>query len=562
MPQSVLSLERVLSLLPKRPDDSTLTEALFESKAEESAREGDALTIEVTPDRIDLLSEGGLGLYLQGALELVLGLPKLVVHSALPAAEIRVDPSVESVRPSIAGVLVSAPTESGVDEGTLAEAIRFQEQIHATTGRDRRAASLGIYPWDRISPPISYSLEPIDSVRFVPLGDSEERSGRWFFENHPLAQRYGAWARSKDQCLTLRDLRGEVLSLPPVLNSRAAGEARPGDRVLLLESTGTRASRVQESLALLLLVFAARNYSVFPVAVRGASGIEAGTPVFATRRIHLPGNLTQEISGLDLKAGEIEHLLARARLGVHPEAGGWGVEVPAWRPDLLTASDLTEEAILLRGVRPSEGILPPCTTRGRRRPESHFRHSVEDSLLGLGFSMLYTPVLVSGESVALLGRSASIRIANAASEQFSYLRDSLVLSLADVLGRNLRQGYPQRFAEVGPVLRRDPQAEGGASTRFHAGAFLASDTAGFADGAALVDYLLHRLDVLGVRAPAELPGTIPGRAARVRIAGDVVAELGEIHPEVLTARRVPVPVVWAELDLSALWTLVRRAATD
>ena len=53
-----------------------------------------------------------------------------------------------------------------------------------------------------------------------------------------------------------------------------------------------------------------------------------------------------------------------------------------------------------------------------------------------------------------------------------------------------------------------------------------------------------------------LPGAIPGRAARLRLAGEVVAELGEVDPEILTSLGVPVPVAWAEVDLSALWPLL------
>jgi phenylalanyl-tRNA synthetase beta subunit len=131
-----------------------------------------------------------------------------------------------------------------------------------------------------------------------------------------------------------------------------------------------------------------------------------------------------------------------------------------------------------------------------------------------------------------------------------------------VLAHNTRHAYPQRFAEVAPVLVRDPAAEAGATTRYHAGLVIADESAGFADAAALVEYLLRRLDVAAVREPLELPATIPGRAARARLAGETVAEMGEVHPEILTALGVPVPVAWAELDLSALWPLVARRDTD
>ncbi|EQD37369.1 phenylalanyl-tRNA synthetase, beta subunit, partial [mine drainage metagenome] len=137
----------------------------------------------------------------------------------------------------------------------------------------------------------------------------------------------------------------------------------------------------------------------------------------------------------------------------------------------------------------------------------------------------------------------------------------LLLSHLEVLARNTRHPYPQRFGEVGPVLRPDPAAESGAETRYHAGIVLAEEAAGFADGAARVELLLRSFDVGFVREPAVLGATIAGRAAVFRVAGESVAEVGELHPDVLTALGVPVPATWAELDLSALWSLGARRDT-
>jgi len=560
MPQSVLSWERVQSLLPVPVTESELDELLFVSKAELAGRDGDALTISVTPDRLDLLCEGGLAIHLAGALEAARGLPKL--RQAAPVSSgptFRVDGSVEPIRPWIAGLLVRSPDEAGLDAGTLAEAIRFQELLHATVGRDRRSASLGIYPWERVEPPVRYGLEPLADVRFVPLDGNEEVGGEAFFHDHPLAARYGALGRTGDRCLVLRDADGEVLSLPPVLNSRAAGEARTGDRELLLESTGTHPRTVEETLALLSLVFLARDWSVEPVAVEGpGERRDDGRHLVTPRTIDLSSALLREVGGVALPSVEVERRLARSRLSSRPHPGGWRVEVPAWRPDLGAPIDVVEDVLIAVPIRPEDGVVPPSPTRGRRRREVVFRRRVATDLLGLGFAAPNTTVLVGEAAVARLPGVAPIHVANPVSAEFAFVRDRLLLSHLDVLARNTRHGYPQRFAEVGPVVVRSTDAESGGATRYHASLVVASDDAGFAEAAALVDYLLRRQDVLAVREPAELPGLIPGRAARARIAGEAVAELGEVHPQVLSELGVPVPVAWAELDLSALGPLVAR----
>ena len=564
MPQSVLQRDRVLGLLPQPLSNAALADLLSISKAELEAQDAETLTISVTPDRLDLLSEGGLALYLEGATEVAKGIPReQMMGDRSATASFEVDRSVRALRPSIAGVLVAAPTDAGLDAATLAEAVRFQEILHATVGRDRRAASLGIYPYDRLVPPFRYALEPMSGVRFIPLDGSEEVSAEHFFRDHPMALRYGSLGRRENDCLTIRDARGTVLSLPPILNGRTGGEARVGDRRLLLESTGTRDRAAREVLGLLLVVFVSRGWSVAPVGlISDGAPPSDGRNVFAPRTVDLPAKTLYALSGTVYPSGEVERRLGRARLHGHPHGGGWSVEVPPWRPDLLTPVDLAEDVIIAEAISPEEGIVPPSLTRGRHRGETILRRRLAVTLLGLGFSAPHTSVLVSESAVERVRGATPIRLSNPPSAEFAFVRDRLLLSHIDVLSRNTRHGYPQTFGEVAPVVVPVPTAEAGAETRYHAGAIVARETAGFADAAALLDYLLRTVDIVSVREPAELPGTILGRAARVRVAGEAVGEVGELDPEVLAGIGVPVPVAWAELDVSRLFPLLGRRDTD
>ncbi len=221
-----------------------------------------------------------------------------------------------------------------------------------------------------------------------------------------MALRYGAFGRIENVCLTIRDSRGTVLSLPPILNGRTGGEARVGDRILLLESTGTRERAVREALGLLLVVFVSRGWSVAPVALHRDGHVTSdGRSVFAPRAVDLPAETLRALSGTAYPPGEVERRLGRVRLRAHPHAGGWRVDVPPWRPDLLTAVDLAEDVILAEAVAPAEGIVPPSLTRGRRRPETVFRRRIATTLLGLGLAAPYTSMLVSESTVRTDPRS-------------------------------------------------------------------------------------------------------------------------------------------------------------
>ena len=54
--------------------------------------------------------------------------------------------------------------------------------------------------------------------------------GRWVW-------RHSRWPTS---FLVLRDAKGQVLSFPPIINSREIGEVQIGDDQLFVEVTGTR----------------------------------------------------------------------------------------------------------------------------------------------------------------------------------------------------------------------------------------------------------------------------------------------------------------------------------
>ena len=561
MPRTTLSLDRLSATVGRATRRSELEERLFASKVELEKGEGDELAIEGTADRLDLLTEAGLALYLQGALGLARGLPPM--RSAEPhGLSLTVDTSVDPIRPAIAAVVVDPPEGHRLDAGLLAEAIRYQELLHATVGSGRRVASLGIYPVSHLHGPIRYASESITEVRFTPLEATAPVDGPSFFATHPMAAQYGAFGRAGEHCLTLRDARGTILSLPPILNSREAGEAAVGDDALLLESTGTSATRVADAVGLLSMVFVVHGWGVAPVPIQRAGGPAVTPRTTSPRNVHLSAHELDHLAGRSYPSPEAIDLLERSRFSAVPGTGGWSVEVPAWRPDVQTGTDLAEDILLAKGVRSEDGLLPASRTRGTRSPAARFRARISALLLGLGFVPLYTPVLVAGSTVRLTGRSEAIALANPVSDQLSHLRDAMFPSLVATLGRNRRAGYPQRFSEIGPVVVRDREAETGASTGYRAGALLAGERAAFADGAAWIDYVLRTLGTAGVREPAEIAATIPGRAAVVRLAGETVGWVGELAPAVLADLGVPVPAVWAELDLTALQPLIGDRASN
>jgi phenylalanyl-tRNA synthetase beta chain len=563
MPQARLVPARIQVAAGQAIPQSGWAERLFPTKAEfKEFHSPEEIVIEATADRLDLLCDSGLGMALGGSLGTYRGPIGLRAGPESRIGRIEVDDSVRPLRPEIGAVELTPPEGVTVDAGLLGEAVRFQELLHATLGLDRRLASFGLYSLERIRGPISYRSETADQVRFVPLDESASVTGGAFLASHPMAARYGGFGSTETGMLVLRDAAGAVLSVPPILNAEGPGSVRPGDGPLLLESTGTRRGRVADGIGLLMLPFVAAGWAVTPVPVSRAGEVETGATLVAGRSLLLTASGLTAIAGRAVPAREVESALASCRLAAVPTPEGWRVTAPPWRPDLLGEVDLIEEVLLAAGVRVEDGLMLPSATRGHRRPESDFRDRVAELLLASGFVPLHTPVLVGEGRAQRIGRVHALRLTNPVSEEVAVMRDRLLPSLVASLSRNVRHAYPQSLSEVGPVIVPDRTAESGGRTSWRAGFVRAGDGSGFADAAARIDAVLRRFGALGVREPAELPGLIPGRGAVLRVAGETVAELGELHPQILEAEKIPVPVSYGEIDLSALWPLVRRSATD
>ncbi len=553
MPQSTLSLDRINAVLPRPISEEALRETLFRTKVEPGAREGDRLTVEVTPDRLDLLDEAGLARELSGLLGLARGMGYAFEPAPIPGVEARQNASVSPLRGEFMAAALEAPAGGALDPGLVDEVIRFQELLHATTGRDRRAGSLGLYPLERLTPPFRYALEPIGQIRFTPLASSQETSGKEFYRTHPLALRYGALGQQGDLALTLRDREDRILSLPPVLNAAVHGEIRPGDRRILVEATGTRSARVRELIGYMLLPFVERGWKAYPVPIHGPEGTRDGREVLSPRKFLLLAAGAQRLLGVRLTAGElIEHLL-QARLGAELREGKVHVEAPPWRPDLLAEVDLVEEVAVARGYGRFQPLLPPSSTRGARSRSARREAQLREVALGMGFQELYTPALISGAAAGWgLALSEPLALVNPVSSEFSHVRSSLVPGLVAALARNTRSPYPQRAFELGPVVVRDGEAATGSRTdRDFALAESAAD-AGFARAAAWSQRLLGLFGLQAGREPLEVPGTLPGRSTQVRVAGERVLWMGEVHPRILSELHVPEPVAFLVVHCSPL----------
>jgi phenylalanyl-tRNA synthetase beta chain len=145
-----------------------------------------------------------------------------------------------------------------------------------------------------------------------------------------------------------------------------------------------------------------------------------------------------------------------------------------------------------------------------------------------------------------------IRIFNPMTENYEYVRNSILASLMTSESISGRSVFPHKIFEVGKIAYLDDSENYKSTTRQFAGFLHAGSDANFntiaAELQALFYYLSREYDV----EESADPRFIPGRAAVIIFNGKSIGVFGEIHPEVLENWGVTVPCTACEIDLDAL----------
>ena len=175
----------------------------------------------------------------------------------------------------------------------------------------------------------------------------------------------------------------------------------------------------------------------------------------------------------------------------------------------------------------------------------------DDGLLGAGYAVAHVGAAAIGaasERPEIMGRAL---LFVAMGEGLAVLGLVGGVLLMANLSLNVRERYPQKLFEVGDVVIRAYGSETRAERRLHLAAVVAHSRAGYAEAKGYLDALMRGLGVgdWGVGA-VDWPCFIPGRSAEIRLGGEPIGMIGEVHPEVLVGFGLENPVAGFELDLT------------
>ncbi len=529
----------------------------------------EVVRMELLAVRPDMFDPGGLARALRGYLEVETGLRIYEVGD--PVARVTVDPSVrdpKSLRPHIACAVIE---NVRFDADAVKVLMKLQENLHWALGRNRKLASIGVYDFDSVTDEIVYTTEDPDTYSFVPLGTpgtGEEplSSLRKILTEHPKGRAYKHLLASHRRYPILRDSEGQVLSMPPIINSELTKVDAKSSR-LFIDVTGLGRRIVLRTLNILTtsLLELLPDARARAVRIEGASDPEGSsvdgppltTPDLTPQRAVVSAAASARLIGIPLEPERAAALLRKMRHDVRiVDDDRLEVEVAAYRNDILHERDLMEDIAIAYGYHAIDLERLPAHTVGQPLRAEERTGSVREVLAGLGFQEVMTLVLTSDEEHdTALGRPIdrkAVRIANPISNEQTRLRTALLPGLFQIFRQNLHQPLPQRIFEVGDVTRLEDEAETGATEHCAVAFGIVDPKTGFTDSRAVAEAITREFGLQLDWVAATAPPFLSGRCARLERDGVEIGTIGEIDPEVLTRFGLENPVVMGELSVDRL----------
>ena len=513
------------------------------------------------------------------------------------ARTVRVEASVGKVRPFLAGFVASG---KAVTDATLRDMIQTQEKLAWNFGRKRRTVSMGLYRIAIIKWPIIYKAVDPDSVSFVPLQWDKPLSLREILKQHPKGKEYGFIQEHEPFHPLLVDAKCAILSYPPIINSADLGAVQVGDADLFIELTGTDQPSVTLSASIMACDLADQGYTIEPVLVEydydTPFGRKVITPYYFQEPVFCSLARVERFLGEKLNADEclaaLERMGCRAEKTVGVERGAdspnpQGIAIPSegirlyppeYRNDFLHAADVAEDVMIGRGLASFKPERPHEFTVGRLSPITAFSRTVKEIMVGLGYQeMVYNYLGSKKDFVDKMRGDGSriIQIANPITENYEFVRDSVLASLLTSESVSGNAVYPHRIFEAGKVAYKNAVENYGTSTRQYLGFLAADKDANFNIASAQIQTLFYYLSREYAVEEAQDSRFIPGRCAAVLFKGASSAKagagkagaantgaagaepvrigvFGEIHPEVLANWGIATPCIGAEIDLDSL----------
>ena len=297
--------------------------------------------------------------------------------------------------------------------------------------------------------------------------------------------------------------------------------------------------------------------------------VEQRTVTFTAEQIN-------DYLGTSIEKDRMVDILTKLEFGITESGDTIEALVPTWRDDVTVMPDIAEEVARIVSYDNIAPTIPVAIlSSGGMTPKKALTKEVTHYLAHAGLSQIITFSFMHKDGLTNMmlpegdNRYTAIPILNPISEEFPYMRTTLVLAVIDAAKRNIAQQnkdlwlfetanvYEPKALPLTEVPHERPMACGIMMGKVTEAAWnQAQRDTDFYDVKGVVDGLLAKLGLTQFDIqPSSESYYHPGVSAHYTVNGVTIANYGELHPQVVKNFDLSGKVYMFEIDLEAVLSI-------
>lgn len=545
------SFQKLNSLLKKSITLKELEDVLADMGMELDDSQGDEIKVEITAERVDLITTQGLARAINCYKQFV---PEYQEIKTNPSKYTHVvDPQVKKYRPFTRSFIVKGISLNDQDIKLI---MRVQEKIHDTFGRKRKKVSIGIYDLDQISFPVTYTVKKPSEISFIPLDETKVATATQILETHPKGKEYKHLLEGFNKYPLQIDAKNNILSMPPIINSADLGNVNTSTTNLFVESTGSDEKALDEVMNILSTMFYDLKGKIFQVAIQEKNK-KTSCPALQTSTREVSVAFINKVIGLSLTPKQAIPLLKKMQYRIESTKGDKiKVIVPSVKTDVWHPIDIADDVARAYGYNNITPTLPDISTIGGMLPLNILAEDVSNFLVGLNLIEVKTFALTNHNNQFEKMNSQPVPHItlgkNTTDKELSMVRSHLMPEVIKSLASNRHRSFPQNIFEVGTVVVPDLEADVKAKNQEKLVCLICDEQADFTKIKQVLDQLASFLDIEIKVKETNHPSYIQGRVADIYFKSNKIGIIGEIHPICLENFGLVTPLSAFELNIEMI----------
>ena len=298
--------------------------------------------------------------------------------------------------------------------------------------------------------------------------------------------------------------------------------------------------------------------------------VEQRTVTFTAEQIN-------DYLGTSIEKDRMVDILTKLEFGITESGDTIEALVPTWRDDVTVMPDIAEEVARIVSYDNIEPTIPVAVlSSGGMTPKKALTKEVTHYLAHTGLSQIITFSFMHKDGLTNMmlpegdNRYTAIPILNPISEEFPYMRTTLVPAVIEAAKRNIAQQnkdlwlfetanvYEPKALPLTEVPHERPMACGIMMGKVTEAAWnQAQRDTDFYDVKGVVDGLLAKLGLTQYDIqPSSESYYHPGVSAHYTVNGVTIANYGELHPQVVKNFDLSGKVYMFEIDLEAVLSII------